>query len=52
VGDTVLLAAAATTIFGEFVGPARLGASLTRAGEIAEPKPAAPGEAAAAVTPR
>ncbi|HEU4404605.1 MAG TPA: potassium transporter Kef [Polyangiaceae bacterium] len=35
VGDTVLVVAAATTIFGEFVGPPLLRSALRRAGEIA-----------------
>jgi hypothetical protein len=42
VGDTVLVAVAAVTVFGEFVGPARLRASLFRAGEISEVKPPPP----------
>jgi Kef-type K+ transport system membrane component KefB len=51
VGDTVLLAVAVTTIFGEFGGPARLGAALTRAGEITDASALAPDNASAAVTP-
>ena len=44
IGDTVLAAAAATTAFGELLGPYALRASLTAAGEIAEPpKSATPG---------
>lgn len=35
VGDAVLLAAAVSTVFGEFVGPAALRAVLRKAGEIA-----------------
>lgn len=34
VGDTVLVAAAAVTVFGEFVGPPVLRAALRRAGEV------------------
>jgi Kef-type K+ transport system membrane component KefB len=41
VGDTVLLTVAVVTVFGEFVGPARLRAALVRAGEIHETKGAA-----------
>jgi Kef-type K+ transport system membrane component KefB len=51
VGDTVLLAVAVTTVFGEFVGPARLGVALTRAGEITQSKPSPSGEASAAAAP-
>jgi Kef-type K+ transport system membrane component KefB len=40
VGDTVLFTVAVVTVFGEFVGPARLRVALLRAGEIAEAKPA------------
>jgi Kef-type K+ transport system membrane component KefB len=48
IGDTVLLVVAVTTVFGEFIGPARLGAALARAGEIAETKIEALPETAAA----
>jgi Kef-type K+ transport system membrane component KefB len=40
IGDTILVTVAAVTIFGEFVGPARLRVALTRAGEIAESRTA------------
>jgi hypothetical protein len=42
VGDTVLVTVAVITVFGEFVGPGRLRASLLRAGEITEIKAAPP----------
>lgn len=41
VGDTILVAAAVSAIFGELVAPAALKRALTRAGEIAEPVEAA-----------
>jgi Kef-type K+ transport system membrane component KefB len=37
VGDSVLAVAAAATVFGEFVGPFALRASLTAAGEVPAP---------------
>jgi Kef-type K+ transport system membrane component KefB len=37
VGDTVLVTAAALTVFGEFVGPPLLRSALRRAGELASP---------------
>ncbi len=43
VGRAVLAAAAASTLAGEFVGPAALRAALRRAGEIAEPSSRASG---------
>ena len=39
VGDTVLTLAAASTLFGEFVGPFALRASLRAAGEVQDPAP-------------
>ncbi len=36
IGDTVLFTVSVVTIFGEFVGPGRLRAALSRAGEIAD----------------
>jgi hypothetical protein len=41
-GDTVLFAVVVVTVFGEFVGPARLRSALSRAGEIPDPRPPAP----------
>lgn len=50
VGQAVLLSAAVATVFGEFVGPAALRASLRQVGEIAPPSepPARPPPAARA----
>ncbi|HMI84916.1 MAG TPA: cation:proton antiporter [Polyangiaceae bacterium] len=45
VGDTILITVAAVTVFGEFVGPARMRVSLMRAGEIPDAK-TAPSEVA------
>jgi Kef-type K+ transport system membrane component KefB len=38
VGDTILATVSVVTVFGEFVGPARLRAALQRVGEIADTK--------------
>jgi Kef-type K+ transport system membrane component KefB len=50
VGDTVLATAAATTILGEFVGPAALRAGLRRARELQSDPPPAPGDSEAAAS--
>jgi hypothetical protein len=41
VGDSVLVVAAVSALFGEFVGPVRLRLSLVHAGEIDAPSPPA-----------
>jgi hypothetical protein len=52
VGDTVLVTVAVVTVFGEFIGPARLRASLQRAGEIAEEPDKAAAPAAGSERPQ
>jgi hypothetical protein len=42
VGDTALVAAAASTILGELIGPVALKRALTRAGEISEAPDSSP----------